>query len=507
MNPELKTPTSVGMETVDETVARAKKMAQPTVSANELANQTATVNPPVPQVGTNDTSRTSGLVGNVVNNTQSFIQAQSEEAAKARELATLMGSQTFDGSAQRQQLNEQFNQPANLARLTDIQTQLAKRNEQTELQKAVATSGGAGSLQAERALTLADKQAAIRDAGLAAEAAVLQGNIETATTLINQAMSDYYQDRQLNNQNMINQLNYYSGIAEGQTKQLLDQEKRKYEEDQLNIQNAQAAVSTAVESGFASQDEIDTMTSLSGDPAAQKTYAQKIIARARAQKIAEERTLLNLQMQKLRQDLAASGQGTTPTAEQYQVKTMKNEEMLRHLNILNSNPETIKLLSTGGSLESLGQALKTAGTTAAVTGPVGLIGGPVGLAIGGSAGFLTGLGGSFYAQNKAKEDLLASVDFLLNSSAFQSIRDEKAAGVTFGQLSNEERQAAAKAANALIASTLTDNGISTGFRGNPETVMKNIEIFTNAVKTNQDRLNNSILPKEISSEIESVYNE
>lgn len=127
MNPP-KTQTSVGMETVDETVKRAKAMLKPTVSANEIANPPANVQPPIPGVSTNDGSRTNNLVNNVATNTQNFITSESEAAQKRDELAGLLGNQTFDASGQRTQLGEQYGLPANLARLTDIQTQLAQAN-------------------------------------------------------------------------------------------------------------------------------------------------------------------------------------------------------------------------------------------------------------------------------------------------------------------------------------------------------------------------------------------
>jgi hypothetical protein len=126
----------------------------------------------------------------------------------------------------------------------------------------------------------------VRTAGLAAEASVLQGNIETASTIINQAMTDYYSDRQLENQNMINQLNYFSGIADEQTKQLLDQEARKYEEDQTNIKRAQSMVDGAVSSGYLSGKELQDVLAIT-DPAAQTEMAQIIIARGIQKEIAE----------------------------------------------------------------------------------------------------------------------------------------------------------------------------------------------------------------------------
>jgi hypothetical protein len=114
----------------------------------------------------------------------------------------------------------------------------------------------------------------------------LNGSIESSSNLINQAMSFFYQDRQLNNQNMIQQLNYYSGIADNETKQLLEQEARKYEEDQTNIKRAQSMVDGAVSSGYLQGKELQDVLAIT-DPAAQTEMAQIIIARGIQKEIAD----------------------------------------------------------------------------------------------------------------------------------------------------------------------------------------------------------------------------
>jgi hypothetical protein len=99
-------------------------------------------------------------------------------------------------------------------------------------------------------------------------------------------MTDYYADRTATNQNMLTQLNYFSGIADEQTKQLLDQEKLVYEEDQTNIKRAQSMVDGAVSSGYLSGKELQNVLAIT-DPAAQAEMAQTIIARGIQKEIAE----------------------------------------------------------------------------------------------------------------------------------------------------------------------------------------------------------------------------
>lgn len=259
---------------------RQERALEPTVSANDLATPTTPITPPPPQVNTNDGSRLNGLIGNVANNTQTFIQAQTEEAARAREIADLLGNQTFDGAGERERMGREFGLPQNLARLQDIQTLLAQKNTASAEKKVnISTGAGRTELDVNRVLDQEDRKNAVRTAGLAAEAAVLQGNIETASTLVSQAMNDYYADRQLRNQNMLQQLNYFQGIADEQTSQLLKQEERKYQEDQANITRAQSLVDAAVSAGHIGPNEIEGILAIT-DPVVQANTAQFKIAQA-----------------------------------------------------------------------------------------------------------------------------------------------------------------------------------------------------------------------------------
>lgn len=280
---------------------------QPTVSADTLVNPPPKVEPPVPQVNTNDGSRTQGIIDNVTTNTQGFIQSESENAKRRDELASLMGDQTFDSAGQRTQLNEQYNVPANLTRLTDIQTQLTKANTDSNVQKTqIANAAGQTLGQAQREVTQQDRENAVRNAGLAAEAAVLQGSIETASTLINQAMSDFYQDRTLKNQNMIQQLEYFSGLADGETKQLIEKERRVYEEDQKKIQRVQTTIDAALASGAANASDMRTLTNPLTTDEEKLALAQLIVASGAKQERDMDLAIKATQLAKLREPVVAT---------------------------------------------------------------------------------------------------------------------------------------------------------------------------------------------------------
>jgi hypothetical protein len=112
-------------------------------------------------------------------------------------------------------------------------------------------------------------------------------------------MSDFYQDRQLNNQNMINQLNYYSGKADAETKQLLDAESRKYEEDQAKIERVITSVDEAVVSGAATTDEIKKLTDPTVSDEERLSLAQSVVARRPKQEYNLERAIKGRQYEKL----------------------------------------------------------------------------------------------------------------------------------------------------------------------------------------------------------------
>jgi hypothetical protein len=302
MQPELKTKTSVGEETVDQTVARAKKMIQPTISANELANPPAKVTPPVPVPSTNDGSRLNAAIGNAAVSNQNIITSTSEAAQKRDEIASLLGGQSnVDGMSIFEGLQESSGVNAQIKRREDIQAQIARNNTDSMVRKEMMAGGGQSAIQGERVLNQEDKIEIIKNAGLAAEAMALNGSIESSSNLINQAMSFFYQDRQLNNQNMIQQLNYFSGIAEGETKQLLQREQRAYEADQAKIERTLATVDSALQSGAASPSEIKMLTNPNSTDSERLALAQLIQARGATE-------MRDLQTQSARMDMAVKAQ-------------------------------------------------------------------------------------------------------------------------------------------------------------------------------------------------------
>jgi hypothetical protein len=253
---------------------------QPSVTATDLATPPPTPQPPVPTTPTVP-DRTKQIVSHVARDTQGFITAQTEEAAKARELAETYGALGDQGSLAdlMKQQRQELGIDTNLKELKDIQLQLTDMDTASALTK-TQIEGAAGQTigQAQREVTQEDRENAVRTSGLAARAAVLQGNINTATQLAKDTVDLAFKDRQLEAENLLNQINYYQGIVDDQTAQLLEEDKRQYEAELSRIEELKTNIANAMVNG-ASQAEIAQLNDPTVDDATKLSMAQQITAR------------------------------------------------------------------------------------------------------------------------------------------------------------------------------------------------------------------------------------
>lgn len=272
------------IENPQETLAAIKTRAQelqklqPEIDADTLANPPSRVNVPTPQRGSlpNNSGMLQGVRNNLTFTLDEFQANQTRRNELFQEQQAFAGEGTLSDLFQQQQ--EQYGIPQNIRELRDIQLQLADRGTANELQKSqIEYAAGQTIGQAQREVTQADREAAIRDAGLAARASVLQGNIETATAAVNQAVNIAYQDRTLRNQNLINQINSVQAVLGEQKSEILEQDRRRYEEDQAAIVRAQNLMDNAVANGYVNANQIESLLKLT-DPVVQAEQAQFLIA-------------------------------------------------------------------------------------------------------------------------------------------------------------------------------------------------------------------------------------
>lgn len=250
-------------------------IASTSVSANDLTKTPTPVVPPTPKQAPEPNTSLASNVGQVLGrDLQSFRDMQ----AKQQEFAQLMDGETF-GNMYQQQLQQFGATPETLRELGEIELQLQKRTEDSNVrQTRIAGAKGQTMAQAGREVTQEQREEAVRSAGLAARAEVLRGNINTAKELATQAVNFAYQDRTLKSTNMINQINWLQNQVDNETKQLLEQEKRKYEEDLATTQTLKQNISAAIIAG-ASQDEIAALNSSEVPDELKLQLAQQIQAR------------------------------------------------------------------------------------------------------------------------------------------------------------------------------------------------------------------------------------
>ena len=258
--------------------ARAQRNAeiQPTVSAKDLTQPVTapTITPtPVPQIPPR--------VGTTVNNVLGSIRSQSETAKQLEDEQRAFGA-FADGQTgfdiQQEQLQRFGVTPEKLQELEDIQLQLSDRATTSGLKKVEIESGGQGSLQGQRSLTQEDREEAVRSAGLASRAAVLQGNIQTGRALANDAVNIALQDRTFKANALRTQIADLKEVVDEETRQLLVAEDRKYEAEQATIKELKDNISEAMVSG-ASQAEISQMNDPNVDDETKLSLARSIIAR------------------------------------------------------------------------------------------------------------------------------------------------------------------------------------------------------------------------------------
>lgn len=251
-----KIPTSVGQETPQQTLDRALAMVSPTVSANDLANPPITTKVTEPKIGSVPAG-VNQTIQNVKSETDNLIAAQTKEAERLNQLRdeqAAFGLNNDLASLQKDQLN-QYGVPQSAKELKDINLQLNDIETQSGLsQVAIAGAAGQTLAQGQRELTQEDREFAVRSAGLAARAAILQGNIETGRALANDAVNLAFQERQLKAQNLRDQINDLSGVVDKQTQQLLDQKKRELDKEDERIKELKDAISAAIVSGATQQE-------------------------------------------------------------------------------------------------------------------------------------------------------------------------------------------------------------------------------------------------------------
>lgn len=181
-------------------------------------------------------------------------------------------------------------------------------------------------------------------------------------------------------------------------------------------------------------------------------------------------------------------------ARQYETQTADIQMGLETAERLMSNMQGLQL-STGAFqsplISSLGKNVPTGtGIGLAAGSFIPGVGTLVGTGLGFASGLGVGLTTGYADQKNAQMDFLSGVSFLVNDTTFAEIRDLRAQGVTFGNMTEGERVAAGRAAQQLNAAVeIDESGKVIGINDTAENVQKYIADIQNAYLGRQEYLN------------------
>ena len=233
-------------------------------------------------------SNSGGVVSNVsqeiVDRQKSFDEAQKSADEQQASFEALGYGSSVDT---RQQLLQQYGvTDESLSELKDKNLQLADMTTASEgREKYIARGAGQtlGQGQREVSQEKGELENAIYMSGLAARAAVLQGNIDTARALVGDMMKDVNADRMVKLNISEKQLDRAYDVADDKEKQLIDQRKQEIADEKEAIQRVNDAVDSAIISGAATQQEIAQFGDANISDEDKLALAQSIVARQATQ--------------------------------------------------------------------------------------------------------------------------------------------------------------------------------------------------------------------------------
>ena len=324
------------------------------VPASSLAAPVSRVNVPAPVENIVPPAQGIDAVrDNLTFDIQEFRTNQAQERENFQQLQALGGGESFIDA--RTRLTQESGMVANQTRLQDIQTQLAGlSSESLGTRINIASEAGATGATSQRAISAEQAKNNVRSFGLAAEASILQGNIESARTFVNDAMTTIYQDRQLGRQNLIDQNNALSNILDPQRAEILMQDNRRYEEEIAATQRVQSAVDLAMQSG-ATADDVKKMTDPTLTDEDRLATAQGIVSRGATQ----DRALDIAQQEASIRASNASADAATALQEQREAET----NLLENPSQSDIDAEVLDVINglDGGTRETITGARETVG--------------------------------------------------------------------------------------------------------------------------------------------------
>ncbi len=251
-------------EVAQGSVGTGRTLVQPTTSLPELTGQDL-VDPPKPvdlsgtfqEVPVPDGTKAFGYADYMTERDKANEAAQ-KEMQEQQSLYNVLGADpNYSQNMQSSLLTEYGVTPEVLERRREIKTQLAKMNERSlRTQQEIAAAPGQTLRQGHGEITQQDRENYIRSYGLAAEAAVLDENIDTARDLVRDMMTQVNADRQVQLDMRKDQLDRAREVADKEQERAIEAELAVIAEEKEKIKRTEDAIDEAIASGAASREDI-----------------------------------------------------------------------------------------------------------------------------------------------------------------------------------------------------------------------------------------------------------
>ena len=348
-----------------------------------------------------------------------------------------------------------------------------------------------------------NREAAIKALPIQAQLAAAQNKVQLAQDHINTWGAILMQDAQ-NKYNFKKEQfgalkDYLTDVEKMRLAKLEKENDRKYAEKQNNIQQLTAIMADAAangQGGLISQIKTlnpETVTAQQLLSLAGQLRKPTTATKRDTQVVGDK--LIDMQTGEVISDFSkspANDYSTPEGARQYETQKADIQMGYNTATKLLENKTGLNLSTGAYQSPAMATLLKNVGGSVAGFG----VAGSVVPGIGTAAGLATGLGvglvtaPSAYSYNRTQKDqFLADASFLINDSTFAEIRDMKAQGVTFGNMTEGERIAAGRAATNLASAAIIDeSGMVTGFRGSADNIEKYIRDIQIAYEGRQEYL-------------------
>lgn len=215
---------------------------------------------------------------------QSFIQANTIEAQQRDQIFNQIQNVGQNRTTFDDQFNNQLNQLGTANAVEDLretQLDLNELNTQFDVQNVQIAEGNSIG-QGQREVTQNERERSVRSAGLQAQAAILQGNIQTAQSIARDTVNFAYQEEQSVLNQLGKQYDALQGRVEGQEAQLLQQRQNELDAKQAELDNLRDNVESAILSGVATPTEMNILTDPNRSQEERVALAQQISARGAA---------------------------------------------------------------------------------------------------------------------------------------------------------------------------------------------------------------------------------